>query len=75
MKLAVSHDENGNIVTLFDPEKLRGDKGFLRYVPARGERHHVLQIPNGFENRPFEELAGLLRVNASSAHPRLEPKV
>ena len=74
MKVAVSHDEQGNIVTLFDPEKLHGDKGSLKYVPAKGEKHYVLEVPKEFEGRPFEELPKLLRVNASGAHPRLERK-
>lgn len=75
MKLAVSHDEDGNIVTLFDPDKLRGDKGFLTYVPAKDERHHILEVPKEFESKPFEDLPKLLRVNASGTRPRLEPRV
>jgi len=74
MKLAVSHDEHGNITTLFDPEKLQSDKGTLKYVPAKGEKHHVLDVPKEFEGKPFEELPQLLRVNASGAHPRFERK-
>ena len=74
MKLAVSHDEQGKIITLFDPEKLHGDKVSLRYVPAKGEKHDVLDVPKEFEGKPFEELPTLLRVNASGAHPRLERK-
>jgi hypothetical protein len=72
MKLAVSYDDLGNIVTLFDPEKLRSDEGSLRYVPAPGEKHHVLEVPKEFEGRPFEDLPSLLRVNASGEHPRFE---
>jgi hypothetical protein len=72
MKLAVSHDDQGNIVTLFDPEKLHSEKGFLAYVPAKGEKHYVLDVPREFESKPFEELPKLLRVNASGAHPRFE---
>jgi hypothetical protein len=75
MKLAVSHDEDGNIVTLFDPDTLRGDKGFLTYVPAKDEQHHILEVPKEFEGKPFEELPRLLRVNARGAQPRLEAKV
>jgi hypothetical protein len=74
MKLAVSHDAHGNVTTLFDPAKLHGDKGFLTYVPAKGEKHHVLDLPKELEGKPFEELPKLLRVNAAGAHPRLEAK-
>jgi hypothetical protein len=74
MKLAVSHDGKGNIVTLFDPQKLHGDKGFLTYVPAKGEKHHVLDVPKQFEGKAFEELPKLLRVSADGGNPRLEPK-
>jgi hypothetical protein len=74
MKLAVSHDAKGNIVTLFDPEKLRGYKGSWKYVPAKGEKHYVLEVPKGFESKPFAELPKLLHVNTSGAQPRLEPK-
>jgi hypothetical protein len=74
MKLAVSYDAQGNIITLFDPEKLHSDKGSLRYVPAKGEKHHLLEVPKQFEGKPFGELPKLLRVNASGAHPHFEAK-
>lgn len=74
MKLAVSHDAQGNITTLFNPETLHNDKGFLTYVPAKGEKHYVLDLPKEFEGKPFEELPNLLRVNASGAHPQFERK-
>jgi hypothetical protein len=72
VKLAVSYDELGNIITLFDPEKLRSDEGSLRYVPAQGENHHILEVPEQFEGRPFEDLPNLLRVDVSGEHPRFE---
>lgn len=73
MRLAVSYDNEGNILTMFDPDKLRGEKGFLTYVPAKGERHHILDVPKELEGKPFTDLPKLLRVNANgSAHPRLE---
>jgi hypothetical protein len=74
MKLAVSHDDNGDIVTLFNPDELHGDRGSLRYVPAKGEKHHVLDVPKEFETRPFQDLPKLLRVNTSGGQPRLERK-
>jgi hypothetical protein len=72
MKLAVSYDAEGNITTMFEPEKLRGEKGFLSYVPASGERHQVLEVPRELEGKAFAELPKALRVNASGAHPKLE---
>lgn len=73
MRLAVSYDNEGNILTMFDPDKLRGEKGFLTYVPAKGEKHHILDVPKELEGKPFMELPKLLRVNANgNAHPRLE---
>jgi hypothetical protein len=74
MKLAVSYDEQGNIVTLFDPEKLNTDEASTRYVPAPGEKHHVIELPKEHEGRSFEDLPGILRVNASGAHPRFEQR-
>jgi hypothetical protein len=75
VKIAVSHDEQGNIVVAFDPEKMGNDKGTLKYFPAEGERHYVLEIPKGFEGRSIMELAESLRVDLSGGEPRLEPKV
>jgi hypothetical protein len=72
MKLAVSHDEEGNITTLFDPDKLDGGNCTFKYVPASGEKHHVLEVPKEFERKPFEELPKLLRVNANGGLPQLE---
>ncbi len=71
MKLAVSYDEQGDIVTLFDPEKLQ--RG-VKYVPDEDEKHVILEVPKELEGRPFRDLAALLRVNASGPHPRLELK-
>jgi len=74
MKLAVSYDKQGNIVTLFDPAKMHSDKGTLTYVPAKGEKHYVLDVPREFENRPFRELPKFLRVNTRGRQPQLERK-
>jgi hypothetical protein len=74
MKLAVSYDAEGNITTLFDPEKLKGEKGSLSYVPAPGERHHHLELPKEFEAKPLMELPHLVRVNMQGVHPKLERK-
>jgi YD repeat-containing protein len=74
MELAVSYDDQGRIVTIFDPEKLRSNRWSLKYSPAEGEMHHILEVPSEFEGRPFRDLPELLRVNVGGAHPRLEPK-
>jgi hypothetical protein len=74
MKLAVSFDAEGNIITLFDPEKLKSEKGSLSYVPAPGERHYHIELPKEFEGKPFMELPHLLRVNMHGVHPILESK-
>jgi len=74
MKLAVSYDKHGEIFTLFDPAKLHTGEGFHTYVPAKGEQHHVLEVPKDLENKSLEELPRLLRVNASGAHPQFENK-
>jgi|HubBroStandDraft_6_1064221.scaffolds.fasta_scaffold1596682_2 hypothetical protein len=71
MKLAVSYDEQGDIVTLFDPHKLHHG---VKYVPEEDEKHAILEVPKEFEGKPFRELAALLRVNATGPHPRLELK-
>ncbi|MFL6210610.1 MAG: hypothetical protein ACJ74W_17285 [Pyrinomonadaceae bacterium] len=74
MKLAVSYDKDGTILTLFDPEKMRSKKGFLTYVPAEGERHQIIDVPKEFERKPFTELPNLLRVNAKGSKVKLEAK-
>jgi hypothetical protein len=71
MKLAVSYDAEGNILTLFDPEALRTDAGLFSYVPAPGEQHRVLDLPKELEGTPFRELPEMLRVNAWGQLPRL----
>jgi hypothetical protein len=74
MRLAVSYDEQGNILTLFDPEKLHGDQASTRYAPGTDEKHHVLEVPAQFEDRSFWDLPNLLRVNTAGEHPRFEAK-
>ena len=72
MKLAVSYDAEGKIVTMFDQEKLRSKKVTLRYVPAPGERHEVIELPKEYEKEKFLDLPKLLRVNATGATPKFE---
>lgn len=72
MKLAVSYDSEGTILTMFDPEKLRGEKFTLQYVPAKGEKHEVLEVPKDLEGRAFTDLHKLVRVNAKGGTPRME---
>ncbi len=75
MKLAVSYNETtGEIVTLFDPERLRNDKGTLRYVPAPGEKHLVIEVPAEHANTPFAELPHVLRVEANGGQPHFAAK-
>jgi len=72
MKLAVSYDAEGAILTMFDPEKLRGDKLTVQYVPAKGEKHELLEVPKDLEGAAFADLHKLVRVNAKGGTPRLE---
>jgi hypothetical protein len=72
MKLAVSYDAEGKIITMFDSEKLRSEKVTLQYVPASGERHEVIELPKEFEKENFLELPRLLRVNATGGSVKFE---
>jgi len=72
MKLAVSYDAEGTILSMFDPEKLRGEKFTLQYVPAKGEKHDILEVPKDLVGKPFTDLHKLVRVNAKGGAPRLE---
>ena len=74
MKIAVSYDKDGKILTLFDPEKMRGEKGYLTYVPDKGELHQVIEVPKEFERKPFAELPNLLRVTGKGPKVKLEAK-
>ena len=75
MRVAVSYDKNGKILTLFDPDKMTSKKGSLTYVPAKGERHEIIDVPREFEGKPFTELPNLLRVVAKKGEKaRLEAK-
>jgi hypothetical protein len=67
MKVAVSYDKDGNILTLFDPDKMTNKKGTLTYVPDKGERHEVIEVPKEFERKGITELPNLLRVVAKKA--------
>ncbi len=72
MKLAVSYDAEGTVQTMFDPEKLRGEKFTLQYVPAAGEKHNILDVPKDLEKEEFTDLPKLVRVSAKGGTPRLE---
>ena len=72
MKLAVSYDTDGTILTMFDPEKLRGPDFTVHYVPSKGEKHEVLEVPKDLEGIAFTDLHKLVRVNAKGGTPKLE---
>ncbi|HJP92753.1 MAG TPA: hypothetical protein VJ875_12410 [Pyrinomonadaceae bacterium] len=74
MKVAVSYGKDGEILTLFDPEKMTSKKGTLTYVPAKGERHEIIELPKEFERKPFTELPNLLRVAVKGGKAKLEAK-
>jgi hypothetical protein len=74
MKLGVSYDDQGNITTLFETAQLHGDRLTLTYLPAKGEKHHILDVPEKLKGTPIEKLPEMLRVNLNETHPRLEPK-
>ena len=74
MKLAVSYDAEGKILTMFNPEHLRNEKVMTRYVPAPGERHEVIELPAEFEKEEFMELPKLLRVSVEGNRARFERK-
>lgn len=65
MQVAVSYDATGKIFTLFEPSTLKTDKGFFTYVPAKGEKHEILDLPSGLEGKSVFELASLLHVSTS----------
>jgi len=52
---------------------MRGEEGFFTYVPAPGENHQILEVPEQLEDRPFEDLPSLLRVDTTGPGG-LEPK-
>ncbi|RUL79950.1 hypothetical protein [Dyella choica] len=72
MKLAVSYDADGTILTMFNPEKMRGADFTVHYVPSKGEKHEVLEVPKDLEAVPFTDLHKVARVNAKNGSARLE---
>ncbi len=74
MRVAVSYDKDGEILTLFDPDKMTSKKGTLTYVPAKGERHEIIELPKEFERKPFTELPNLIRVIVKGGKANLAAK-
>ncbi|HTQ29681.1 MAG TPA: hypothetical protein VMI53_00585 [Opitutaceae bacterium] len=74
MQLAVSYDNHGRITLMFDPSKLKNDKGTFGYQPAAGENHQLLDVPPGLEGKSLPELASMLQVNTAGAAPILKAK-
>jgi hypothetical protein len=74
MKLAVSYNARGEILTMFDPQAAKSDFGLLQYRPAPREKHAILDVPKNFEGRSVDELSKLLRVNVRAKKAKLEPR-
>jgi hypothetical protein len=74
MQVAVSYNKKGEITLMFQPSTLTTGKYIIGYEPARGEQHHVMDVPKPFEGKPLTELAGALRVNNKGKVPKLEAR-
>ena len=72
MKISVSYDAKGKILTMFDPDKLAGDKGVLTYVPAKGEVVHTIEVPHALASKDLSEIHKALRVTKIGAAPTFE---
>lgn len=73
MRVAVTYDKDGTILTLFNPDKMTSKKGSLTYVPAKAERHEIIDVPKEFGRKAFTKLPDLLRVK-KGAKAKLEAK-
>lgn len=73
MRVAVSYDSEGRIVTMFDADRLHHEVAELAYLPRPDEKHYVFDLPKEFEAKSFLDLHTLLRVNFRGVHPVLEP--
>jgi hypothetical protein len=71
MRVAVSFDQDGDVLLLFDPDKVGNADMTISYVPGEGEHHHVFELPKELEQRKFTELHKMLRVKVGE-HPTLE---
>jgi hypothetical protein len=72
MQLAVSYDNSGRIMLMFDPAALKNDKGTFGYKPAQGENHRVFDVPQELQGRSLEELSAMLRVDTTGSTPALK---
>jgi hypothetical protein len=61
MKVTVISDKKGRILSVFGPPET-GGKGKFAYVPNRGEKVHVVDVPAGFEERTRTDLQTAFRV-------------
>lgn len=75
MRLAVSYDDEGNILTLFDPDTLQREQGSLTYLPAEKERHDILDVPQEHAELTIRELVDALRVETGRGAPRFRAKM
>jgi hypothetical protein len=65
----------GNILGLFNPEKLHSERGAMRYVPKPGERHHIIDVGTEFEGISLLDIHRTMRVATSGVEVRLEPLI
>ena len=61
MKVTVVSDKKGRILSVFGPPET-GGTGKFAYVPNRGEKVHVVDVPAGFEERTRTDLQTAFRV-------------
>jgi hypothetical protein len=73
MKIGVSHDTDGRILTLFRIRESGGNWS-VKYVPRAGERHLEFDVPEAYEKEPLHELAKHFVVDTRGDAPKLVRK-
>jgi hypothetical protein len=74
MKIGVSHDSDGKILTIVLIPESSGGNWAAKYVPHPGERHLELDVPTAYKNEALHELAKRFVVDTRGDAPKLVPK-
>ncbi len=74
MKIGVSHDTEGRILTLVHIPESGGGCWGAKYVPGAGESHLELEVPAAYDKESLHELAKKFLVDTRGDAPKLVPK-
>jgi hypothetical protein len=72
MKIGLSYDESGKVTCIFDEEAGNSGSTQTKYIPKKGERHQVIDLPTDLQGKSLQEIAEQFVVKSTAGRIKFE---